>query len=190
MQPLPVDNRISLRRRGPESLEELLTTNSDGRFRPVFVVQCSTFDKTAEISKNRVRRKGERQYRLMNNGGPQSRTSLTLMQQLRANPRDSDAWSTFLHTYGPRIDAWCRRWKLQEADVQDVTQNVLLKLAKQFERFEYNPDSSFRSWLRTVTEHALSDFVATHKQTNTVTSVPNVLFSQEARQEFPHLPNI
>lgn len=113
----------------------------------------------------------------------QSITSLTLMRKLRANPKDAEAWNTFLQTYGPRIDAWCRRWKLQEADVQDVTQNILMKLARQFGRFEYNPDRSFRNWLRSVTESALSDFVAARDRKAAVTSVPEVLTTTQAQAD-------
>ena len=110
-------------------------------------------------------------------------TSLTLMQQLRDNPRDAEAWERFLQTYGPRIDAWCRRWQLQESDVQDVTQNILLKLARQFGRFEYNPAKSFRNWLRTVSENALKDFVDTRNRRTPPTALPELLTTIEAQTD-------
>lgn len=105
------------------------------------------------------------------------------MKKLRANPKDAAAWETFLHTYGPRIDAWCRRWKLQEADVQDVTQNILLKLAKQFDTFEYNQSLSFRNWIRTVTENALSDFVKAQRRNTVGVSAPELLTTIEAQTD-------
>lgn len=110
-------------------------------------------------------------------------TSVTLMHKLRTNPRDPEAWETFLQTYGPRIDAWCRRWKLQEADVQNVTQNILLKLAMQFGRFEYNPELSFRSWLRTVTENVLKDFIADRNRKTMAVSAPEILTTVEAQAD-------
>ena len=55
--------------------------------------------------------------------------------------------------------AWCQRWNLQEADAQDVTQNVLVKLAEKLRDFDYDPTKSFRAWLKTVAQHACSDFL-------------------------------
>lgn len=104
------------------------------------------------------------------------------MRRLRENPQDGRAWEEFISTYGSRIDAWCRRWNLQEADVQDVTQDILLKLAKQFERFEYDPSKSFRKWLRTVTQHALSDFESSRKKRGE-TVADELLQRLETRQE-------
>jgi RNA polymerase sigma-70 factor (ECF subfamily) len=48
---------------------------------------------------------------------------------------------------------------LQEADAEDVTQMVLVRLAAQMRTFAYDPTKSFRGWLRTLTRHAWSDFV-------------------------------
>ena len=113
----------------------------------------------------------------------ETKTSLTLMHRLRIAPDDVDAWTEFLGIYGPRIDAWCRRRGLQEADVQDVTQNILIKLAKQFGRFEYDPSRSFRGWLRTVTESAISDFVTKKKTGDHLHDVQELLLSVEARED-------
>ena len=57
------------------------------------------------------------------------KTSLTLLDRLRRDPKDQAAWSEFVARYGPRILQWCRGWGLQESDAQDVTQDVLLKLS-------------------------------------------------------------
>jgi RNA polymerase sigma-70 factor (ECF subfamily) len=87
-----------------------------------------------------------------------SLTSETLLGQLRRSPDDAAAWDRFVERYGPKIYAWCRQWRLQEADAEDVTQNVLLRLACRLRTFAYDPSRSFRGWLRTVTAHACSDF--------------------------------
>ena len=50
----------------------------------------------------------------------------------------------FMARYGPKIHAWCRRWGLQEADAQDVTQMVLLRLSVKVREFVYDPSRSFR----------------------------------------------
>ncbi|MFC1759075.1 RNA polymerase sigma factor [Planctomycetota bacterium] len=113
----------------------------------------------------------------------ESKTSLTLMHRLRIAPGEVDAWTEFLGIYGPRIDAWCRRRGLQEADVQDVTQNILIKLAKQFGRFQYDPSRSFRGWLRTVTESAISDFVNSRNTGRDLHDVQEFLLTVEARED-------
>jgi RNA polymerase sigma-70 factor (ECF subfamily) len=87
-------------------------------------------------------------------------TSPTLLGRLRSLPNDQAAWHEFVDRYGPRVFAWCRHWNLSAEDAEDVTQNVLLRLAKQLRTFVYDPSASFRGWLRTLTQHALADFLA------------------------------
>lgn len=87
-----------------------------------------------------------------------SGTRVSLLGRLRRDPTNQAAWDAFVEHYGPRIYDWCRRWNLQEADAQDVTQNVLLKLAEKMRTFVYDPSRSFRAWLKTLTHHAWSDF--------------------------------
>lgn len=67
-------------------------------------------------------------------------------------------WRRFTECYGRKIYAWCRQWNLQEADAEDVTQNVLIKLADKLQTFDYDPQKSFRAWLKTVTRNAWSDY--------------------------------
>ncbi|HJZ59773.1 MAG TPA: sigma-70 family RNA polymerase sigma factor [Gemmataceae bacterium] len=88
----------------------------------------------------------------------ESQTSATLLARLRQIPADEGAWAQFADRYGRKIYAWCRRWHLQESDAEDVTQNVLLKLAEKMRTFEYDPSRSFRAWLKTVTRHAWIDY--------------------------------
>ena len=104
------------------------------------------------------------------------------MRQLRENPDGAQPWEDFVAVYGPRIDSWCRRRGLQESDVQDVTQNVLLKLAKHFGTFEYDPSKGFRKWLRTVTENALRDFAKSSARQPS-TSADEILQAMETRRE-------
>jgi RNA polymerase sigma-70 factor (ECF subfamily) len=92
--------------------------------------------------------------------GRDSCTSPTLLGRLRHQPADQAAWGEFVERYGPKIYRWCRRWDLQEADAQDVTQDVLVKLAQKLRTFRYDPSGSFRAWLKTLTRHAWSDFAA------------------------------
>jgi RNA polymerase sigma factor (sigma-70 family) len=86
-------------------------------------------------------------------------TSATLLRRLR-DPADRDAWGAFAQNYGKRIYAWCKRWNLQEADTEDVTQGLLVTIPQKMRSFHYDPKiGSFRAWLKTVVRHALTDFV-------------------------------
>ena len=90
-------------------------------------------------------------------------TSVTLLGRLAGQPIDDAAWSEFAARYGPRIYGWCRRWQLSNADAEDVTQEVFIKLVRNLRVFRYDAAQSFRGWLKTVTHHAWCDFVASHK---------------------------
>jgi RNA polymerase sigma-70 factor (ECF subfamily) len=83
-----------------------------------------------------------------------SETRITLLFRLRRDPSDAEAWAEFVEHYGGKVLGWCRAWHLQDADARDVTQTVLLKLAVRMRDFPYDPDKSFRAWLKTVARHA------------------------------------
>jgi RNA polymerase sigma-70 factor (ECF subfamily) len=83
-----------------------------------------------------------------------SQTSPTLLGRLRQAPSDQAAWKDFVARYGPHIHQWCRQWRLQDADAQDVTQIVLLKMSEKLGEFAYDPERSFRAWLKKVTLNA------------------------------------
>jgi RNA polymerase sigma-70 factor (ECF subfamily) len=115
-----------------------------------------------------------------------SATRVTLLGRLRRNPGDPAAWREFVDHYGAKIYGWCRRWRLQEADAQDVTQAVLLRLAAKMRDFSYDPARSFRAWLRTLTHHAWSDFLEMRGRAGLGSGDSNVgdlLHSVEARAD-------
>jgi RNA polymerase sigma factor (sigma-70 family) len=88
----------------------------------------------------------------------EARTGSTLLTLLR-NPADPQAWEAFVDRYTPIVAGWCRGWKLQNADVQEVTQEVLLKLARHIRKFPYDPAKGhFRGWLLTLTRNVWRDF--------------------------------
>jgi RNA polymerase sigma-70 factor (ECF subfamily) len=91
-------------------------------------------------------------------------TSASLLMRLRREPEDQAAWAQFVDRYGPLVYDWCRRWGLQAADAEDVTQGVLLKLASHLRTFEYDPARRFRGFVRTVAHHAWSDYVAARRR--------------------------
>jgi RNA polymerase sigma factor (sigma-70 family) len=85
-------------------------------------------------------------------------TCFTLLTRLRQDPFDQTSWDRFVDCYGRHIYRWCRQWKLQDADAEDLTQNILVKLTHKLRAFAYDPSRSFRGWLKTVAHHAWRDF--------------------------------
>jgi len=86
-------------------------------------------------------------------------TRVTLLGRLRATPDDPKVWAEFVDWYGRNIYTWCRSWGMQESDAQDVTQEVFLNLSVQMHGFCYDPNGSFRAWLKTLTRRAWQVYV-------------------------------
>jgi RNA polymerase sigma-70 factor (ECF subfamily) len=93
------------------------------------------------------------------NGGSAPPTSATLLDRLRQAPADQAAWAEFVRRYGPQVYRWCRRWRLQPADAEDVTQAVLVKLSAKLRTFTYDPARSFRAYLRALARYAWCDLL-------------------------------
>jgi RNA polymerase sigma-70 factor (ECF subfamily) len=91
-------------------------------------------------------------------------TRVTLLTQLRQDPSDQAGWEEFVERYGWHIYRWCRQWKLQDADAEDVTQDILVKLTQKLRAFAYDPSRSFRGWLKTVAHHAWRDFADSRRR--------------------------
>jgi RNA polymerase sigma factor (sigma-70 family) len=89
-----------------------------------------------------------------------SETSLTLIDLLRQYPKDASAWDRFVRRYRPKIYGWCRDRGLQEADAEDVAQDVIAILTRKMASFQYDPSRRFRAWLKTITYRALCDLIA------------------------------
>ncbi len=117
---------------------------------------------------------------------PSSATSPTLLNRLRNDPTDQAAWNNFVDRYGPKLLGWCRRWGLQDADAEDVTQSVLLRLAEKMRSFAYDPSRSFRAWLKTLTQHAWYDFCESRKRAGQAggdSTLADALQNLEARDD-------
>lgn len=93
-----------------------------------------------------------------------SGTSLSLLARLKGDKGSGPGWDEFVQRYQPRILSWCRRWGLQESDALDVSQNVMLQLAKQMHTFEYKPGGRFRAWLKTIARRAWYDYTLRRKK--------------------------
>ncbi|MBI3466718.1 MAG: sigma-70 family RNA polymerase sigma factor [Planctomycetes bacterium] len=78
-------------------------------------------------------------------------TSDSLLERLRLP--DADAWVRFVELYTPFMHRWACRLGLQDADADDLVQDVFGILLQKLPDFEYDPGRSFRGWLRTVLVH-------------------------------------
>src|SRR5262249_42350851 len=101
----------------------------------------------------------------------------------RAGPGDERAGREFVDCYAPAIYRWCARRGLQDADAQDVTQQVLLQLATKLPAFTYDPSRSFRGWLRTLTHHAWADFLSGRAGPASGPAARAALTTAEARED-------
>src|SRR5215207_1815370 len=81
-------------------------------------------------------------------GSPSTRASLLV--RLR-DPRDRPAWDEFATLYTPIVRGYARRRGLQDADAEDLTQDVLRLVAGAMTGAAYDPDRGpFRAWLFAV----------------------------------------
>jgi RNA polymerase sigma-70 factor (ECF subfamily) len=77
-------------------------------------------------------------------------TQVSLLQRLR-QPGDQEAWGRFVELYTPLLYHWARHAGLQEHDAVDLVQDVLTTLVQKMPGLVYDPQRSFRAWLRAVT---------------------------------------
>src|SRR5262245_37532045 len=113
-------------------------------------------------------------------------TRVNLLSLLRREPFDQAGWDEFVERYGRHIYRWCRQWKLQDADAEDVTQEILVKLVRSLPGFAYDPSRSFRGWLRTVAHHTWRDFQDSRRRAQPVGEdgrVQELMLTVEARED-------
>jgi RNA polymerase sigma-70 factor (ECF subfamily) len=112
---------------------------------------------------------------------PITRHSLVL--RLR-NPDDQAAWAEFVDVYEPLIYRLARRKGLQDADAQDLCQDVLRAVASAIERWDPDPAKGrFRAWLFRIARNLLVKFLARqrhHPRGTGSSSVQELLEAQPA----------
>src|SRR4051794_29525034 len=84
---------------------------------------------------------------------PETRPSLLIRVR---DPADQVAWLEFVEIYRPVILRLARQKGMQEADAEDVAQDVLAAVAKAIEQREHDPKrAKFRTWLNRVASNAI-----------------------------------
>lgn len=77
-------------------------------------------------------------------------TQFDLLMRVR-DTTDRSAWEEFASTYRPAIYRFARHRGLQEADAEDLAQNVLAAVADRIGEWEPDPERGrFRTWLSRV----------------------------------------
>jgi len=85
-------------------------------------------------------------------------TSLSLLAEVRKN-NDSEAWSRLVEMYAPLMRRWLRAYEVQDADADDLIQDVLAVVARDLAKFDHNQrQGAFRSWLRGILVNRLREY--------------------------------
>lgn len=82
-------------------------------------------------------------------------TSLSLIARLQ-ELGDEASWAEFLRIYQPVVHRLARRRGLQEADAQDVVQQVFVSISRSIEDWQGGVNRSpFRAWLTAIARNAV-----------------------------------
>ena len=85
-------------------------------------------------------------------------TSLSLLDRLRHSP-ENESWTRLADLYTPLLQAWLRRYDVQDSDANDIVQEVLLAVSKDLGKFEHRGQpGAFRGWLKAILTNRLRKF--------------------------------
>jgi RNA polymerase sigma factor (sigma-70 family) len=96
------------------------------------------------------------------NDGPSTQTSLLI--RLRDHG-DERAWTEFTEVYGPAVLQLARRRGLQDADAEDLVQDVFRAVAGAIHRYDPDPNrGSFRGWLSRIAGNLIINLMTAQKR--------------------------
>jgi RNA polymerase sigma-70 factor (ECF subfamily) len=77
----------------------------------------------------------------------------------RAIARDPEAWERLVSLYSPLVTHWCRQAGIPDADVPDVSQEVLVAVSVSLPKYQADRQgTTFRAWVRGIARHKLQDY--------------------------------
>lgn len=91
-------------------------------------------------------------------------TRISLVARLK-DVRDGGAWVEFLDLYQPLVVRLLRRRGLQDADAEDLSQDVLMAICRRIEGWKHNGrKGAFRSWLYVVSKNLMLNLLTRERQ--------------------------
>jgi RNA polymerase sigma-70 factor, ECF subfamily len=85
-------------------------------------------------------------------------TSLSLLNRLCRSP-EAESWNRLVDLYAPLLRAWLRKYDVQDADADDLVQEILIAVMKDLNTFEHGGHpGAFRGWLRAILINRLRNF--------------------------------
>lgn len=82
-------------------------------------------------------------------------TRVTLLDRVRQT-QAGDSWSEFARVYDGLIASWLKKQGVNDADADDIRQEVMQTVVKEIGRFDHNGRTgAFRSWLRRITANRM-----------------------------------
>ena len=130
---------------------------------------------------------------------------LYYLRQARLNDltaqRSAESWGRFFGICDQEIQCTLRQFHFQDADLDESTQEIWLKLLLKLPRFHFNPDrAQFTTWLQAVIRNHLIDHLRRRLRRKTValndaadaklsekTSEPAEILQRQADKEFVEL---
>lgn len=87
-----------------------------------------------------------------------TQTSRTLLGRV-SDWGDDASWARFRGKYDPLMREWCRGYRLDNDSIEEICQRVWIELADRMKTFQYDPNRTFRGWLRRLCESRVVDFL-------------------------------
>jgi RNA polymerase sigma-70 factor, ECF subfamily len=83
-------------------------------------------------------------------------TSVSLLERLVGTPSESD-WRQLLELYQPLLRDWLAQAGVASADMDDLSQEILLVVYREVRGFERRGPGAFRGWLRAILANRVRD---------------------------------
>ncbi|MGE3312765.1 MAG: RNA polymerase sigma factor [Limisphaerales bacterium] len=91
-------------------------------------------------------------------------TRASLLLKIR-DPGDTASWEKFWIRYHPVVHGFARRFAPSDADAEDLTQEIFIKVFGAIGKFVYDPDKGrFKGWLFRVSRNAITDWLRKHRR--------------------------